>query len=218
MEPEQVQIHQGECGQCDNPLCVGAFYHDWVDSDDSLLQAVLSYSESDMPTNLAVVEACDNDGSEPPPSPKRGWFHNATDEELTVAAAGIVPKNTESNNRWALCNFEAWRAHYNGLHPDTPCREDVLLTGDANELDYWLSRFVMETRKEDGSPFPSRSIKLILSGLQRHMRANSQSPFNIFNKDDHHFRRFRSTCDTVFKKLLAEGIGAHVKHHTAFMP
>ena len=79
-------------------------HHDWVDSDDSLLQAVLSYSESDMPTNLAEVEICDND---PPPSPKRRRFHNTTDEKLIVAAAGIVPKNTESNNRWTLCNFKA---------------------------------------------------------------------------------------------------------------
>ena len=50
------------------------------------------------------------------------------------------------------------------------------------------------------------------------MRAKSQSPFNIFNKDDFRFRRFRATCDTVFKKLLSEGIGAHVKHHAAFIP
>ena len=102
-----------------------------------------------------------------------------------IPAAGIVSKNTESNNRWALCNFEAWREHYNSLHQDTPCREDTLLTDDASELDYWLSRFVLGSRNEDGSPFPSRSIKLILSGLQRHMRANSSSPFNTFQKDDH---------------------------------
>lgn len=66
-------------------------------------------------------------------------------------------------------NFEAWREHYyNSHHQDTPCRKDILLTDDASEFDYWLSRFVLETRKEDCSPFPSRSIKLILSDLQRH--------------------------------------------------
>ena len=54
MEPEQVQVNQRECGQCDDPLCLGAFYRDWVDSDNSLLQALLSYGESDMPTNLVT--------------------------------------------------------------------------------------------------------------------------------------------------------------------
>lgn len=107
------------------------------------------FSESDTPADLAVVETCNNtDVSEPPPSSKQGQFHSATDEELTVAAAGIVPKNTESNSCWVLCNFEAWRGHYNALHPDTPCHEDVLLTGDASELDYWFFRFIVETRKK----------------------------------------------------------------------
>ena len=95
------------------------------------------------------------------------------------------------------------------------CREDILLTDDANELDYWLSRFVLETWKEDGSPCSSRSIKLILSGLQ------SKKPITIqksFKRDYHRFRNFRATCDTVFKKLLADGVGALVKHHTALTP
>ena len=116
---------QSQCERCNNPFCLGTFFHDWVDSDDSLLQVFQSYHE---PTDEAAL--VDDDGvqvSEPtttndniqPPSPKRSRFHNATDEELKVAAVGIVPKNTESNNRWALRNFEAWRAHYNRLHPDT---------------------------------------------------------------------------------------------------
>ena len=133
-----------------------------------------------------------------------------------MAAAGIVTKNTKCNNQWTLRNFEAWREHYNGLHPEAPCREDVLLTSDASELDNWLSVFVLETRKEDGSPFPPKSIKLILSGLLRYMRAKSPSPFNIFQKDDHRFRKFRATCDTIFKQLHASGVGAHVKHQTNF--
>ena len=35
---------------------------------------------------------------------------------------------------------------------------------------------------------------------------------------DHRFRDFHSTCDTVFKKLLSEGVGAEVHHHEAFTP
>ena len=69
-------------------------------------------------------------------------------------------------------------------------------------------------KKMAQSPSSSRSIQLILSDLQRHIRAKSPSAFNIFQKDDHGFRNFRATCDTVFKKLLADGVGALVKHHT----
>ena len=45
-------------------------------------------------------------------------------------------------------------------------------------------------RKEDGSPFPPRSIKLILSGLQRHMRAEA-----------HHYSTSFKRMITVFEIL-----------------
>ena len=146
-----------------------------------------SFSEPPLHARDNNSDSSRNDDAQPP-SPKRSQFQSAIDEELSVAAAGIVPKNTESNNQWALRNFEAWRVHYNRRYPDALCPEDILLTNDASELDQWLSRFVLETRKEDNSPFPPRSIKLILPGLLRHMRAKSQSPFNIFQKDDHPFQ------------------------------
>ena len=152
-----------------------------------------------------------------PPSAKRvRRFHDTTEEELEVASKGIVPKNTKGNNRWALNNFEAWRASHNASHADSPCPDNILLTCTAEELDTWLSRFVMETRKEDGTRFPARSIKLLLSGLQRYMRASSPTPFNIFDKSDNRFRRFRGTRDTVFKELLADGVGAVIHHHEPF--
>ena len=126
----------GACEHCDNPLCLGSFVHEWNLTDDALLHAVL---DSD-PDILSLVDTVnDNDDtadagnsqlndSPQPPSPKRTRFHSVTDEELAVAAAGVVPKNTENNNRWALRNFEAWRAHYNDIHPDSICRDDILLT------------------------------------------------------------------------------------------
>ena len=177
------------CELCDSAYCLGTFIHEFIKSEIS------NESWSNYNSNNIIMPMPDSDinntdagtSSEPPkddvqlPSPKRGLFYSAIDEELSVAAAGIVPKNTESNNRWALNYFEAWREHYNSLHQDTPCRGDIPLTDDASELDYWLSRFMFKTRKEDGSPFPSRSIKLILSGLQQHMRAKSPSLFNIFH-------------------------------------
>ena len=35
---------------------------------------------------------------------------------------------------------------------------------------------------------------------------------------DHRFRNLHSTCDTVFKNLLSEEVGAQVNHLKVFMP
>ena len=44
----------------------------------------------------------------------------ATEAELESAAKGVVLKNTQNNNHWALNNFATWRAAYNTLHSDAP--------------------------------------------------------------------------------------------------
>ena len=166
------------CTQCSSPFCLGL--HEWIDNScDEIFGGV------DVDALLSDIKDCHvESASQPagideclPPSAKRvRRFHDATEEELEVASKGIVPKNTKGNNRWALNNFEAWRASHNASHADSPCPDNILLTCTAEELDTWLSRFVMETRKEDGTRFPARSIKLLLSGLQRYMRASSPTP------------------------------------------
>lgn len=92
---------------------IGFFFHNWVDNDDNLhvLQVLQSYSESDMQTDQAVPVNDDGGVSPEPPNdenqapfPKRGWFHNATDEELTVAAA----KNTKVTTA-GLCDSQSSR-------------------------------------------------------------------------------------------------------------
>ena len=38
------------------------------------------------------------------------------------------------------------------------------------ELTHWLSRFVVEVRKVDGTEYPPNTLHDIVSGLQRHLR------------------------------------------------
>ncbi len=48
------------------------------------------------------------------------------------------------------------------------------------------------------------------------MHATSPTPFSIFCKDDYRFRGLHRKCDTIFKDLLASGIGASVRDHEPF--
>ena len=200
------------CARCSDLSCLGM--HEWTDVSNFLG----GISAEDIDSLLKLASPCQGDEKPRLPPPKKARFYSATEAELESAAKGVVPKNTQSNNRWAMNNFEAWRTTYNTLHSNVPIGDDILLTTDSATLDACLARFVVETRKEDGSTFPAKTIKLILSGLQRYMRANSAAPFNIFDTKDHHFRNFHSTCDTVFKKLLSAGVGAEVRHHEPFTP
>ena len=113
-------------------------------------------------------------------------FAMVTEEEAKKSAKGVVPANTAKNDQWALNTFKAWLSERN-THSKELCPDDVLVLDDAVLLNKWLSLFVMEVRKLDGSPYPPSTIHLILCGLQRFMRRSNVSPVNIFNKHDVRF-------------------------------
>ena len=92
-----------------------------------------------------------------------------SNEELNEYSKGFVPKNTESNTKWAVSNFEAWREWHNKSNPGDPVPADLLCLNDSILLNKWLSLYVVETRKVDGSRFPSKSIDLLLAGIKRYM-------------------------------------------------
>ena len=64
----------------------------------------------------------------------------------------------------------------------------------------------METRQENGKPYPPRSIYLLLCGLYRVCKGNGV-PFNFLDKADSRFRDLHNTLDTVFSSLYAHGVG-----------
>ena len=82
---------------------------------------------------------------------KENWFELVTEKDVEKSAKGVVPRNTEKNESWALNTFKAWISERNDccnkLSCSELCPEDVLDGGNAELLNKWLSLFVMEVRK-----------------------------------------------------------------------
>ena len=62
-----------------------------------------------------------------------------------------------------------WRQERNRVATET-CPDDLLESPDVGNLNRWLSRFVVECRREDGKPHPPSSISNILAGLYRYSK------------------------------------------------
>ena len=155
--------------------------------------------------------------------PRRGPLADATsrfgnssavtdDNKLATISKGFVPDTTKSNTSWALRTFHSWHEWRNGIHPDDEVPEDVLTCGDAATLNRWLSLFVIEARKKDGSRYPFKTIDLLLAGLRRHMNETDPSLPNFFDEKDPNFSGLRGARDTVSRQLRQDGIGTAVKH------
>ena len=83
-----------------------------------------------------------------------------------------VRKSTEATTKWVLANFNAWRQGSNeafACDPNQQVPSDLLqITEDSERLCKWLTLYVAETRKQNGSRYPSKTIYSLLTGLLRH--------------------------------------------------
>ena len=97
------------------------------------------------------------------------------------------------------------------------CPENLLEEMEPSQLNKWLSIFIAETRKVNGEPYPPKSLHLLLSGLQRHMKSfNKERAPNIFAKNDPAFTRLHQTMDSLYRKLRASGVGAQKRSTETF--
>ena len=119
-------------------------------------------------------------------------------------------KNTVKATSWAVNVFSEWREARNN-QPVIPGERFTVvppLTAfiTDEQLDFWLSRFVVEVCKTDGLPYPGSSLKLLVAGIQRHLREEcNKTGLSLF--DDAQFGHFRSVLDGRMKLLSREGVG-----------
>jgi len=82
---------------------------------------------------------------------------------------GEIPHNTEKSTAWALKNFEAWQKARNERNIEDACPESIFMNEDNSLICEWLCKFITEMRKSNREEYTSRSLHLILSGLQQHV-------------------------------------------------
>ena len=103
--------------------------------------------------------------------------------------------------------FESWRAHRNSYGESVKELHDM----NTEEMNYYLGRFIAEARKQDGQPYPPRSLYLISCGLLRHLRDKKVYDKNFLCTKTLEFSEFRKILDARMKELLQMGFGTKVR-------
>ena len=116
-----------------------------------------------------------------------------------------VPKNTSVNTKWAVKNFIDWQTYYNSCHPEEPC-PDVLLSNNPAELSLWLQRYILGTRKKDGTSYPPKTLYLLLCGLYHYMKEKKEHVLNIFNREDPNFKSYSKLVTVIFESFSLLGL------------
>jgi len=135
---------------------------------------------------------------------------DTTVKELDAFKQGECPLNTTKNTEWALKNFEEWRVARNRNYTSEQCPPEMLKSQDFEEVCDWLCKFAAETCKADGTQYTPRRLKMLLIGIQRHLRKlHPKVEISLFS--DSVFRPLKYVGDSVFKPLHSYGIGTETK-------
>ena len=115
---------------------------------------------------------------------------------------------TKRQTSWSLHVFEKWRKFRNEL----PSGKIISPLEDMSveQMNEYLSLFVLEVRKPDGQPYPGKTLLMITMGLLRYLREKDVN-VNIIGKNDANFVKFRKVLKARMEELRAAGIGTHVK-------
>ena len=132
-------------------------------------------------------------------------------ETMQEICKGFVPANTKKATGWAIGVFNSWRAERN-QRSEEKCPAQLLEKPTVKELNYCLSRFVVEVRRGDQQPYPPTSISNILSSLYRYSREHDPECPNFLNRRNVAFKELNVAIYVHYRELHQAGVGAIVRH------
>ena len=112
-----------------------------------------------------------------------------------------VPKNTIKKTNWGVRVFETWCL-------ERQCTGSVVNMSDK-DLDNYISQFVHEAVKRNGTPYPPNSLYQLVVSIQQHLRESGRPKVSFF--DSPMFDTLRKSLDARMKELTVQGLGVERK-------
>ena len=175
---------------------------------------VLEFEAIPGPTPISVIPAltatqCQTSSTPNPSahSASAGRFAQPkTDQEIQEARKKGIPKKTLQDTHYCVKVWEEWCSYCRQNYRDTiPPLQSI----EASQLQHWLTRFVLETRKKNGAEYSPDTLHHLCCGIMRFLRWNGWPTVDFFT--DAEFIDFRATLDGEMKRLQAQGIGSKKK-------
>ena len=142
------------------------------------------------------------------PKGETRFANPVSDQQVQEAQLKAIPANTKKCTNWAVNVWKAWSTHRRSTN-SLRCPSHLLIMANNKwELNYWMTRFVMEVRRKDGQEYPPNTLHQICCGILRYVR--EITPEMDFFKDPA-FSELQKTLDSEMKRLRSRGLGCNPK-------
>lgn len=200
------------------------------DDDIDLFITQNMYSNVSLPTfdldnllpelELSTHATIDNDDNSCEVVNKRN-IAVVSDVELAKRNESRIPEGTKWSTAWCVRTWIEWTEERRNSNATITSdlykvvNSDVLALSNE-EINYWLSKFVVEVRKKIpvGEPYPPNTLYQLCCGILRHLRENGRPELNVFENPS--FKLFQDSLDAEMKRLTSVGVGSNVKQAEPF--
>lgn len=133
-------------------------------------------------------------------------FSFVKDKDVEETREGIVPRNTRRHTLWSSNCYNKWlearEIEFRDFEPEDarfgtiPKLEDISI----DEMNYWLSKFVLEVRKHDGTDYRHEVLYSLFCGINRVIK-EKHPELSLFHSTA--LLPFQQTLDGRLKELQA---------------
>ena len=119
---------------------------------------------------------------------------------ITCLAIGIGERDTA----WCIKLWNEWK-EAREITSEEKIPTDICKLS-PQQLQHYLSRFVLEVRRKDGTEYPPNTLYHVVCGVMRFLQQNGQPQVDFFKEQV--YADFRTTLDAEMKCLQQDGIGS----------
>ena len=170
-----------------------------VDTVEQLLGPYPKKSKESDESVVALPNAASKSG--------KRWGSPKSDEKIADIRQAGVPNSTKKQTDWCLSVWSQWASHRQGHLIESSEKQHPLLVNFVDmpkgDMEYWITKFVVEAKCKDGTPYPPNSLYQICRGLGRALNGGGCADVDMFNAPE--FAVFRDTLDSCMKQLRASG-------------
>ena len=129
-----------------------------------------------------------------------------SNEELEKMSCGFVPANATKNTKWAIGVLESWvesRNRCTGETTDIYFFDKRFSGGKASkqELCRVLSLFVVEVKRQNGKPYPAKTVYHLLANILHYMCDTDPNAPNFLDQKDDDSRNCMELWILIFALL-----------------
>ena len=130
-----------------------------------------------------------------PASPTR-FALPVSDKAIEYAKHAAIPKKTKKQTEWCVKIWRDWSSQRSSAGTSGEQVPNIVEMESA-QLQWWMSCFVLEIKKKDGTHYPPESLHNIVCGIMRFVRLNEKPEVDFFR--DPALAEFRTVIEAEMK-------------------